>query len=61
LTLKKVNRRRKLVLSPVNNTYLLTASDEEGFSQLLQLRILGLGIFQDGNIGLGVFPELRKA
>ena len=26
-------------------------------SELLQLRVLGLGFFQDGNIGIGVFPE----
>jgi hypothetical protein len=25
--------------------------------QLLQLRVLRLGFFQDGNVGVGVFPE----
>ena len=25
--------------------------------QLLQLRVLRLGLFQDGNVGVGVFPE----
>jgi hypothetical protein len=25
--------------------------------QLLQLRVLGLGFFQDGDVGVGVFPE----
>jgi len=25
--------------------------------QLLQLRVLGFGLLQDGNVGVGVFPE----
>jgi len=26
-------------------------------SPSLQLRVLGLGLFQDGDVGVGVFPE----
>jgi hypothetical protein len=25
--------------------------------ELLQLRVLGLGLLQDGDVGIGVFPE----
>jgi hypothetical protein len=32
-------------------------SDEEGDSQLLQLRVLRLGFLKDGDFGVGVFPE----
>src|SRR5271154_243429 len=40
----------------------LTAPGAPGFlfyaaSQLLQLGVLRLGFFQDGNVGVGVFPE----
>jgi hypothetical protein len=28
--------------------------------QLLQLRVLRLGFFQDGDVGVGVFPEWRR-
>jgi hypothetical protein len=28
---------------------------------LLQLRVLGLGLLQDGDFGVGVFPDMRKA
>src|ERR1019366_65154 len=49
-----------LTIRPVINTYLLTASDEEGFSQLLQLRVLGLGLLQDGHVGIGIFPESEE-
>ena len=28
--------------------------------QLLQLRVLGLGFLQDGDVGVGVFPEREK-
>ena len=28
-----------------------------GASQLLQLRVLRFGFFQDGDVGVGVFPE----
>jgi hypothetical protein len=34
--------------------------ERQGFSQttgLLQLRVLRLGFFQDGDVGVGVFPE----
>src|SRR5215467_2913710 len=27
---------------------------------LLQLRVLGLGLLQDGDVGIGVFPESEK-
>src|SRR5208337_700521 len=27
---------------------------------LLQFRVLGLGLFQDGDVGVGVFPEREK-
>ena len=27
---------------------------------LLQLRVLGFGLFQDGNVGVGVFLELKQ-
>jgi hypothetical protein len=27
---------------------------------LLQLRILSLGLFQDGDVGIGVFPKREK-
>ena len=27
---------------------------------LLQFRVLRLGFFQDGNVGIGVFPERKK-
>src|ERR1700693_5165325 len=30
---------------------------KEGFFLLLQLRVLGLGLLQDGDAGVGVFPE----
>jgi hypothetical protein len=33
---------------------------EEGQSALLQLRVLPLGFFQDGNVGVGVFPQREK-
>src|ERR1019366_10352785 len=49
-----------LTIRPVINTYLLTASDEEGFSQLLQLRVFRLGLLQDGHVGIGVFPESKE-
>jgi hypothetical protein len=26
----------------------------------LQLRVLGLGLLQDGDVGVGVFPEIRE-
>ena len=28
---------------------------------LLQLRVLGLGLLQDGDVGIGVFPEIEEA
>jgi hypothetical protein len=32
----------------------------DGPTILLQLRVLGLGLLQDGNVGVGVFPEGEK-
>jgi hypothetical protein len=32
----------------------------EHFSQLLQLRVLGLGLLQDGDLRIGVFPKVEK-
>jgi hypothetical protein len=26
-------------------------------TRLLQLRVFGFGLFQDGDVGIGVFPE----
>src|ERR1035437_8882167 len=49
-----------LTIRPVIDTYLLTASDEEGFSQLLQLRVFRLGLLQDGHVGIGIFPESEE-
>jgi hypothetical protein len=34
-----------------------TASDEQDFPLLLQLRVLRFGFLQDGDVGVGVFPE----
>ena len=28
--------------------------------QLVQLRVLGLGLLQDGNVGVGVFPRRER-
>ena len=36
------------------------ASEEEEVSQLLQLRVLRLGFLQDGDVGVGVFPESEE-
>ena len=40
-----------------------TAADMEGrlpYARLLQLRVLRLGLLQDGNVGVGVFPEREE-
>jgi hypothetical protein len=39
-------------------TTIVKQCDEEGFSQLLQLRLFGL--HQDGDVGIGVFPEREE-
>src|ERR1700691_5931494 len=31
-----------------------------GWSQLLQLRVLSFGLLQNGDVGVGVFPEGKK-
>jgi hypothetical protein len=41
------------------NNYRQTATREEVF-QLLQLRVFCFGFLQDGNVGVGVFPEDEK-
>jgi hypothetical protein len=30
------------------------------WSSLLQLRVLGFGLFEDGDVGVGVFPQRQK-
>jgi hypothetical protein len=30
------------------------------YQQLLQLRVFRLGMLQDGNVGIGVFPESKE-
>src|SRR5271156_2830611 len=38
----------------------LPKSSVPGPSELLQLRVLRLGFFQDGDVGVGVFPEREE-
>jgi hypothetical protein len=33
---------------------------KQNFFWLLQLRVLSLGLFQDGYVGVGVFPESEE-
>jgi hypothetical protein len=35
----------------------LEAAPFQSVVRLLQLRVLGLGLLQDGDVGVGVFPE----
>ena len=37
-------------------------SDEEAFQERvsLQLRVLGIGLLQDRDVGIGIFPERKK-
>src|SRR5215469_7120267 len=37
-----------------------TKRQAEKFKTLLQLRVLGFGLLQDGNIRVGVFPQRQK-
>src|SRR6266571_5510933 len=37
-----------------------TASDEQDFLLLAQLRVLRFGLFEDGDVGVGVFPEREE-
>jgi hypothetical protein len=44
----------------VTTTIGKTASDREGVLRLLQLRVLRLDFFQDGDVGVGVFPASNE-
>src|SRR5438874_8644138 len=44
-------------MSRVGQRSIATFSTENG---LLQLRVLLLGLLQDGDVGVGVFPESKK-
>src|ERR1700726_4165064 len=46
--------------TPDNSSYLQTAPITKDFFQLLQLRVLRLGFLQDGDVGVGVFPEREE-
>lgn len=35
-------------------------SHDRGIFQLLQLRVLGLGFFQNGDVRIGVFPKSKE-
>ena len=35
-------------------------ASEFHYHELLQLRVLGLGSLQDGDVGVGVFPEIEE-
>jgi hypothetical protein len=47
---------------PFQEVRLGRSTDMRDFSsqRLLQLRVLRLGFFQDGNIGIGVFPQRQE-
>ena len=51
-----LNERNRLIAS-VENSYASVRHDWKTATLLLQLRILRLGFFPDGDIGVGVFPE----
>ena len=53
--------KREIRLTEVVAVRGRTGSDAEfGRRALLQLRVLRLGFFQDGDIGVGVFPEREE-
>jgi hypothetical protein len=39
----------------------ISAQTEEIRQALFQLRVLPLGLLQDGDVGVGIFPEAKKA
>ena len=49
------------VLSPTEKRRICSCVLHSGLTSLLaeslQLRVLGFGFFQNGNVGIGVFPE----
>ena len=45
---------------PALDTESLSRSEEAGRCPLLQLRVFGLGLLPDGNLGIGVFPEVGE-
>src|ERR1700687_3424871 len=49
-----------LLETPGSINYRETVSDEEELFELLQLRVLRLGFLQDGDVGVGVFPERQE-
>src|SRR5271168_408221 len=53
----KANRWRKACAKACFRKPSAKASDEAPLSRLLQLGVLRLGFFQDGDVGVGVFPE----
>ena len=36
------------------------AQERSACNSLLELRVLGPGLFQDGDVGIGVFPEREE-
>jgi hypothetical protein len=45
------------VLTPVNSSYAIQQATRQDFVELLHLRVVRLGFFQDGDFGVGVFLE----
>ena len=43
-----------------HGVYLQSARGFPSYCRLLQLCVLCFGLFQDGNVGIGVFPERQK-
>jgi hypothetical protein len=59
---------RRCCIDPLSSHDLSSTESPRGFSnllfhaasKLLQLRVLRLGFFQDGDVGVGVFPKRQK-
>jgi len=56
----EANRRRKLATSPDINKWQSIGDGRLGTRWLLQVGVLRFGLLQDGDVGVGVFPESEE-